>query len=201
VAKKAGNGITQSDVKKAQGEWAKAIVDIGRAFTNGEDVVGCAKKYIKALYGYKVGKKKVLFKPTKCAQRQFRPTFEGALSYFVGNALAPADFPEDEGFAIAPFINVRFANAGIIADSVRAIAMGNYYFTKTNGEVIKVEYTFGYRRRPAPSTQCKKPRHRHASFFAAVSEGRHSVLKSRIGYRKTYRKTGQNYLLATVKSF
>ena len=25
-----------------------------------------------------------------------------------------------------------------------AIAMGNYYFTKTNGEEVKVEYTLGY---------------------------------------------------------
>ncbi|MBM3983656.1 MAG: hypothetical protein FJ304_25970 [Planctomycetes bacterium] len=136
--------ISLSDVEKAQAEWVAAILAIGQAYTNGYDVVAEATKQIEALYGYKVGTKKVLFKPTKCAVRQFRPTFEGALSYFVGHALAPAGFAEDGGFAITPFIDVRFNNAGVIIEDGRALAMGNYFFTPADGTVIKVEYTFGY---------------------------------------------------------
>ena len=38
---------------------------------------------------------------------------------------------------------VRFENTGFIEES-RAIAMGNYFFTTTDGVEVKVEYTFGY---------------------------------------------------------
>ena len=63
----------------------------------------------------------------------------GALSYFIGQDLA-----EDKGFALAPYIKVRWENEGIITDGNSALAMGNYFFTKTNGEEVKVEYSFGY---------------------------------------------------------
>ncbi len=112
----------------------------------GGDLVACAKGHIEDLYGYG-GRDKVLFRPTKCEKLQFRPTIDGAISYFVGNDFAPLGFSEDKGFAIAPFVAVRFMNADIIEDDERAIAMGNYFFTKPDGESIKVEYTFGYRRR------------------------------------------------------
>ncbi|MEM9354066.1 MAG: hypothetical protein AAGA92_13720 [Planctomycetota bacterium] len=142
--KKPQKKITKAEVEAAQARWADAIVDIGHAYTTGRDVVKRAKKYIEELYAYD---DKVLFKPTKCKERQFRLTAEGALSYFVGDEFAPHGFTEDGGFATAPFVAVRFKNADIITESSRALAMGNYYFTDTNGNTIKVEYTFGYRRR------------------------------------------------------
>jgi hypothetical protein len=136
---------SEDDVRQAQEEWRKAIVDIGRSFVNGEDVVGCATGHIKRLYAYDYGDGEVLFKPTKAVRRPFRPTFEGALSYFVGHALAKADFPEDEGFAIAPFLDVYFSNALILTEDNRAIAMGTYRFLQTDNSTVLVEYTFGYR--------------------------------------------------------
>ena len=139
--------ITEADVIKAQERWAAAIIDIGDVYTKCGNVVECAEKHIKDLYAYGGRKEdKVLFKPTKCEKRQFRLTPEGALSYFVGNGLAPAGYSEDGGFAIAPFIDVKFMNVGII-EGERATAMGNYLFTSANGDAIKVEYTFGYRRK------------------------------------------------------
>ena len=51
---------------------------------------------------------------------------------------------EDNGFALAPYTKVRWENEGIITDDDSAIAMGNYFFTKTDGSEVKVEYTFGY---------------------------------------------------------
>lgn len=139
--------ITQKQIHAAQAEWRTAIIEIGEVFTNGGDVVGLAKKKIKKLYAYgqKTVDSPVLFKPTKCERRQFRPTFEGALSYFVGHDLAGGDFPEDGGFAIAPWVDVRFANASYIRETDRALAMGNYFFKDTAGGLTKVEYTFGYR--------------------------------------------------------
>ncbi|MEO1524483.1 MAG: hypothetical protein AAFX06_03565 [Planctomycetota bacterium] len=138
------NPITKSDVDEAQAKWAAAIVAIGQAFTNGTNVKEVAEDQIAELYGYADGP--VLFKPTKCKVRQFRATPAGALSYFVGNDYAPAGFPEDQGFAIAPFISVRFHNVDIVTGAGRAIAMGNYFFETTEGATVKVEYTFGYRR-------------------------------------------------------
>ncbi|MEM7785388.1 MAG: hypothetical protein AAF939_01755 [Planctomycetota bacterium] len=137
--------ITEKEVLKAQKQWGDAIVDIGNAFTSGQDVVKCAKNYIANLYDYKNGT--VLFKPTKCEVRQFRLTPEGALSYFVGNEFVKSGFPEDQGFAIAPYISVDFLNAGIILDGNRATAMGNYYFRQPDGKTVQVEYTFGYIKR------------------------------------------------------
>ncbi|MEM9598753.1 MAG: phosphoribosyl-AMP cyclohydrolase [Acidobacteriota bacterium] len=146
MAKKPPADITKKEVETAQKRWAAAIVDIGNVYMTGGDLVKCATGHIKDLYGY--GDGPVLFKPTKCEQVQFRTTFKGALSYFIGNDFAQLGFNEDQGFAIAPFVAVRFRNADFIFEGAkRAIAMGNYFFTTPNGEYAKVEYTFGYRRR------------------------------------------------------
>lgn len=141
--------ITKSEVRKAQEKWGRAIVRIGRAYSAGEDVAAIALKKIDRLYDYDEGT--VLFKPTKCEHRQFRLTKDGALSYFVGHELAKSqvnqpDFPEDGGFAIAPYVSVQFLEADIIPGD-QALAMGNYIFTQPNGLSTQVEYTFGYVRR------------------------------------------------------
>jgi len=91
---------------------------------------------------YCFGESTVLFKPTKCAQQQFRPTKAEATSYFIaGDDRACA---EDKGFAINPWTRVRFENTGFILEENRALAMGNYFFTDLDGNEAKVEYTFGY---------------------------------------------------------
>merc|ERR1712007_288545 len=78
---------------------------------------------------------------TLAAAEQFRPTFDGALSYFVGNG----HVSEDSGFAIKGWTAVRFENADdIILAGPTAMAMGNYFFTKPDGDIVKVEYSFGY---------------------------------------------------------
>ncbi len=125
--------ITQDEVLAAQKAWGEGIVTIGAA----KDPKKAAMEHINQLYGYDIGT--VLFKPTKAAIVEFRDTKDNALSYFVGGSLA-----EDKGFALAPFTKVRFDNKGIIIDCDSAIAMGNYYFTKTDGSEIKVDYSFGY---------------------------------------------------------
>ena len=44
---------------------------------------------------------------------------------------------EDKGFALKPWTNVRFENAGLILEKSRAFCMGNYFFTDTKGNEIK----------------------------------------------------------------
>jgi hypothetical protein len=125
--------ITKDEILAAQHAWAEGIVTIGKA----KDHKKAALEHINTLYGYDIGP--VLFKPTKASVVEFRDTKAEALSYFVGGKE-----PEDKGFALTPFTNVRFDNKGIIIDCDSALAMGNYYFTTTDGAEIKVDYSFGY---------------------------------------------------------
>ena len=131
--------VTVAEVKDAQRAWGEGIVAIATTHTNGGDYVGLATDHVNTLYAYQMGP--VLFKPTLAAVDQFRPTFETALSYFVASNNA---CPEDQGFAIQGWTDVRFENSDVIIDGNTALAMGNYYFTSPEGSEVKVEYTFGY---------------------------------------------------------
>lgn len=125
--------ISTAEVEAAQIGWGEGIVKIGKA----KDFRKEAIKHLDEFYAYDQGQ--VLFKPTLASVDQFRGTKKEALSYFIGQ-----DLPEDKGFALAPYTKVRFENEGIITDEDSAMAMGNYFFTKKNGEELKVEYSFGY---------------------------------------------------------
>ena len=131
--------IEEADINIAQKAWGDGIVAIASAHSNGEDYVSIARNHVETLYAY--GLTNVLFKPTLAAIEQFRPNFESALSYFVASN---NECPEDKGFAIKGWTNVRFENADVILGDSTALAMGNYFFTTPEGDEVKVEYTFGY---------------------------------------------------------
>ncbi len=132
------NGITEEEILHAQKGWAEGVVSIGRAYVDKKDYEAAAAEFVDAFYGYDKGP--VLFKPTKASAVKFRSTKEEALSYFVKGSI-----PEDHGFVLQPWSNVRFKNAGIVIDSDSALAMGVYFFTDaTTSEEVEVEYTFGY---------------------------------------------------------
>ena len=131
--------VTKLQVENAQRAWGEGIVSIAAAHNTGMDYVERARTHIKSLYAYDISP--VLFKPTLAVDVQFRPTFEGALSYFVaGND----EYSEDKGFAIKGWTKVRFENEGIIINGKSAIAMGNYFFMTPEGDEVKVEFSFGY---------------------------------------------------------
>ena len=131
--------VTVADVEDAQHAWGEGIVAIATAHSTGGDYVEVARNHVETLYAY--GLTAVLFKPTLAVIEQFRPTFDSALSYFVASNNV---CPEDKGFAIKGWTNVRFENTEIIVQETTALAMGNYYFTSPDGDEVKVEYTFGY---------------------------------------------------------
>ena len=131
--------VTKMQVENAQRAWGEGIVSIAAAHNTGMDYVERARTHIKSLYAYDISP--VLFKPTLAVDVQFRPTFEGALSYFVaGND----EYSEDKGFAIKGWTKVRFENENVVINGATAMAMGNYFFTNSKGEDVKVEYSFGY---------------------------------------------------------
>ncbi len=133
--------ITEREVVEAQKKWGQGIIRIGQVYTDNGDYSNEAADFIQDMYGYDLSS--VLFKPTLASEDQFRSSFDAALSYFVGGN---ESYPEDKGFAIAPYTKVTFDNTGIINNSCRmAVAMGNYFFTpKGQDTPVKVEYTFAY---------------------------------------------------------
>lgn len=134
--------ITAAEVEQAQRAWGEGIVAIGKAYTEGgiDAARAAADAHIKKHYGYAMGE--VLFKPTLASEDQFRTTHGEALSYFVGGDPA---HPEDKGFAIRPWKDVRWENVGTRLEDGMAVAMGNYYFTPADGSpAVKVEYSFAY---------------------------------------------------------
>ena len=131
--------ITLDNIENIQKEWGDSLVKLGSLKSNREACDKEAESLINRLYGYNNGT--VLFKPTKAKDNQFRLTFEGAKSYFIGEN---SDFSEDKGFALQPWTNVRFENASVVLKENSAIVMGNYFFTETSRNVVKVEFTFGY---------------------------------------------------------
>ena len=140
--------VTEREVIEAQNFWAQSIVDISNSFLTGGDYVSLAGERARELYGY--DHSNVLFKPTKAAEKQFRPTANDAMSYFVGHDAVIGGFKEDQGFAINAkkgFSRVIFNNHQIDCHGEVAHAMGTYEFTcATTGEISDVEYTFGYKR-------------------------------------------------------
>jgi hypothetical protein len=138
--------ITEAEVNAAQQAWCDGLVKIGKVYKEGGDYKAVAGQLIDDLYDYKDGK--VFFKPTLASGKNtFRPTREGALSYFVGGN---TDFPEDTGFALKQWVKVRYDNNaaenGIQIHGDIAITMGNVYLTNAKGEEVMVDKTFVFRR-------------------------------------------------------
>ncbi|KAL9138969.1 putative conserved tandem protein 23 [Amphidinium carterae] len=141
--------ITEEEVRAAQKLWSDSIKKISKTYLEKGDYVAVAGEAAGELYGY--GHSNVLFKPTKAAERQFRPMAADAMSYFVGSeAVEEGGIPEDAGFAInggRGWADVVFDNHQIDISGNVAIAMGNYVFTAADdGSKTKVEYTFGYKK-------------------------------------------------------
>ncbi len=132
--------MTENEILAAQQTWGDGVVHIGAA-SDWQTAHERATTFVKQMY---MTDGTLLFAPTKASQQQFRPTLKSAVSYFVGQDAA---YPEDKGFALEPWVNVRFENAGIQIDAGGVgFAMGNYFFQTADGVETKVEYTFGYKR-------------------------------------------------------
>ena len=133
--------ITKDQIHKAQKKWGDGIVKIGSLMNDEQACIKFTNSFLNSIYDFK--NSDVLFKPTKANKEQFRPKIEMALSYFLGGDNSFCS--EDEGFALKPWVEVKFENFGFIIEENRALVMGNYFFTDTMSSTLKVEYTFGYK--------------------------------------------------------
>ena len=131
--------ISIEDIELAQAKWGENLIKIGSLKTNRNASEKATESMLNELYAFDLGK--VLFKPTKAAEIQFRLNLEAAKSYFIGG---DNSFKEDIGFALQPWVQVKFKNSSVILNNENALAMVNYFFTDPNGLQVKVEYTFSY---------------------------------------------------------
>jgi len=146
-AKETPAQITTAEVNAAQQAWCDALVAIGKESADGGDAKALALKVLDAAYDYDNGK--VFFKPTLAyGKNTFRPTKDGALAYFVGG---DANFPEDKGFALKPWVKARYDNQGDGDEGIQihgdiAITMGNVWVTDKEGNEVMVDKTFVFKK-------------------------------------------------------
>ena len=129
---------TKLEIIEAQELWAQNVIEIGDLYTKNKDYKSKANIFVKEFYAFDVGE--VLFKPTLASEKQFRYTYDDALSYFIGGHIS-----EDNGFALKPWKEINFGERKITILNEIALSMGNYFFHSVDGsDVVKVEFTFGY---------------------------------------------------------
>ena len=139
--------ITEAEVNAAQQAWCDGLVRIGKIYKDGGDYKAAASQFIDDMYDFKEGR--VFFRPTLAvAPRAFRTTKPGALAYFVGGN---ADFPEDKGFALAPWVDARYDNAIEGSNAIQihgdiALTMGNVYLKDADGNEVMVDKVFAFRK-------------------------------------------------------
>ncbi len=136
--------ITSEEMRMAREYWGAGKVAISKAFAEGgiEAARKVAEAHIDALYGFNLGP--VLFKPTMASGEQtFRPTKDGALAYFVGHS---EDFPLDGGFAIQGWTSMESVTAAEFIEGKVGMWMGNIILTDKEGNVTKVDKSFGYKK-------------------------------------------------------
>jgi len=143
VASNSSYVATLSDVLAAQTAWCEALIKISADNTSGgySKAKATAENVIEQAYNYQFGP--VAFKPTLTQSPQtFRPTFDGALSYFVGGN---SEYPQDKGFAVmSEWKSYKIENKVIQLDGDSAISMGNIYLYDSTGAATIVDKTFGW---------------------------------------------------------
>ena len=136
--------ITETEIAAARAAWADGLVAISRAYDDEgiEAARALADDLLDSLYGFEFGP--VLFKPTLSGGTQtFRSDRKGTLSYFIGH---DPEFPRDTGFGLKSWRDVRFETSSAFIEGDVAMWMGRVTFTDRNGDVVKVDKSFGYRR-------------------------------------------------------
>ena len=132
--------MTEQDIIKAQNLWSEGVIKMGQISNDITSLEIYASNFLDRLYNFE---DKVLFKPTKAKNFQFRNNKKSAMSYFIAGE--NRECAEDKGFALSNWSKITFENSDIILAEESALAMGNYTFENENLK-IKVEFSFGYKK-------------------------------------------------------
>ena len=135
--------ILEKDLISARTAWGNRLLQISRSFeTEGIEMARkVASNMLDTLYGYDLGQ--VLFKPTLSGGSQtFRPTKEGALSYYTGQNSV---YPNDIGFGVKSWREFNSNTSAIFIDDTVAMWMGSVTLIDKDGQVTKVDKSWGYK--------------------------------------------------------
>ena len=136
--------INEKQLMQARVAWGNGMIAISRAY--GESGIVEAKtvanNFLDDIYGFDLGP--VLFKPTLSGgAKTFRPTKEGALSYFVGH---DSTYPLDSGFAIKSWHEIKSETCAAFFDQNVAMWMGWITLIDKDGQSVKVDKSWGYKK-------------------------------------------------------
>ena len=136
--------ITETELAEARAAWGNGLVAISTAYDDFgiEAARAVADDLLDRLYGFEFGL--ILFKPTLSGGAQtFRTDKQGTLSYFIGHN---PDYPQDTGFGLKSWRKVTSETSSLFIERDVAMWMGWVFFTSKNGDVVKVDKSFGYKR-------------------------------------------------------
>ena len=136
--------ITEQELADARKNWGEALIAISKAYEDEgiEAATRVANQALDVAYGYNLGN--ILFKPTLASGEQtFRPTREGALSYFVGHS---SQYPLDKGFALKNWRQVESETSEFFIQGDVAMWMGWVICIDKDGNQTKVDKSWGYKK-------------------------------------------------------
>ena len=136
--------INEEQLMQARFAWGNGMIAIAKAYEE-SDITKTkliANDFLDKVYGFELGP--VLFKPTLSGGAQtFRPTKNGALSYFVGH---DPTYPSDTGFGIKSWQEVRSETCASFFDRDIAMWMGSVTLISKDGHSITVDKSWGYKK-------------------------------------------------------
>ena len=130
------NDIDADDVKGFLESWKDGVIDIGRAYQEGNNYKEKARDFIHTHYAFDAGD--VLFNPTYTNEVVFRNNPEAALSYFVSGNIS-----EDSGFAIKPWEDIKASEINFIIEDNLCAVMGVLNLRPLiSGNETRIAFTF-----------------------------------------------------------
>ena len=136
--------IIEEQLMQARLAWGNGMIAISKAYEESgiTEAKIIANDFLDDVYGFELGP--VLFKPTLSGGAQtFRPTRDGALSYFVGH---DPTYPSDSGFGIKSWHEVRSETCAAFLDQDVAMWMGSVTLISKDGHSITVDKSWGYKK-------------------------------------------------------
>ena len=136
--------INEEQLLQARVAWGNGMITISKAYDESGITRArvIANRFLDNFYGFDLGL--VLFKPTLSGGSQtFRPTKEGALSYFVGH---DPKYPSDNGFGIQSWHEVKSETCATFFDGDVAMWMGWVTLIGRDGNTVTVDKSWGYKK-------------------------------------------------------
>ena len=136
--------ISEIEISEARQAWGEGLIKISSIYDNEgiEKATSVASQILDGLYGFEFGP--ILFKPTLSGgNRTFRRNKEGTMSYFIGQN---SKYPSDSGFALKSWREYNSETSSLFIENDIAMWMGWVLLTNQNGEIVKVDKSWGYKR-------------------------------------------------------